>query len=779
MKTKFYSLVTAFTVILLMLNISANAQQPSITLLYPDDANIEWVQGGTYVISWLDNFQGGVDILISADAGATWSSIETDVTGSTYYYNTTGLAFGKKYRIKVQSHISPQIFDKSSHNFKVVEAVGAFITLNQPTGGEVIPAGSTYLISWNDNLTAPVVVELYKNNAPFMTLATTTGTTYAWTIPSGAWDPGKIYRIKISSSVQGSPTSPALSGKFKIVPSAGTFIEVIQPNGGEKWAQNTTHLISWNDDMPEPVNIELWKGNTLVSMIAQNVTGSTYYWAIDNTLAPSNKYRVYVRSTLDNNLFDRSDHKFSITLSEGSFIEVLQPNGGESWAHNTTHVISWNDDLPEPVNVELWKGNTKVADLATDVYGSTYYWTISDTTATGSKYRVYVRSSLDPNMFDRSDGKFKITASAGNYVEVIQPNGGESWALGNTYVVSWIDDMPEPVNVELWKGNTKVADLATDVYGTTYYWTISDTTVTGNNYRIYVRSTVDPGLFDRSDARFTIAASTGTYIEVYQPNGGETWARGTAHLISWIDDFFEPVNIELWKNNTKVSDIATDVYGSTYVWNIPATQATGNKYRVKVVSTKDATLKDFSDAYFSITASAGTYVSVNQPNGGEVWTMGNSYWIAWDDDIPETVNVELWKNNSKVMDVATDVVGSTYIWTIPNTLSASNKYRIKVVSTLDNSLADFSDSYFEIVAPPLLSAFPNPANENVTISMKNMLGKDHYTIQVFDQYNKLLREFTTSSSMLSMSTSDLANGIYFVTVTSDNQRSTTKVIVVH
>jgi len=776
MKTKFYSLVTAF---ILLFFIQVNAQQqPSITLIYPNGPNIEWAKGGTYIISWTDNFQESVDILISNDGGSTWSVIDSLVTGSTYYYNTANLSFGKKYRIKVRNHAFPQYADKSSKNFKVVEQVGAFITMIQPAGGETWSCGQSYLISWTDNLNTPVSVELLKNNTVVALLTTTLGSTYQWTIPTSGLTPGK-YKIRVRSSVAGSPTPPAVSGKFTIKASAGTFIEVLQPNGGENWALNTTHVISWNDDLPEPVNVELWFGNAKVTDLATNVTGSTYYWTIDPTLTPGNKYRIYVRSSYDPNLFDRSNGKFKIKNSQGSFIEVLQPNGGETWALNTSHLISWTDDLPEPVNVELWKGNTKVQDIATNVVGSTYYWTVDATLTPGNHYRVYVRSTVDNNLYDRSDSWFKIKASAGNFVEVIQPNGGESWTRGNTYLVSWNDDLTEPVNVELWYGNSKVSDLATNVTGSTYYWSIDPTLATGNKYRIYVRSTVDANMYDRSDARFTVAASSGTFVEVIQPNGGETWARGTTHLISWNDDVPEPVNIELFKNNTMVLSIASNVTGSTYSWDIPSTVTPGSKYRIKVYSTVDGTLKDFSDTYFTIAASAGTYVTINQPNGGEVWTMGNSYWIVWEDDMPEPVNIELWKKNTKVADIATDVIGSTYTWDIPNTLSPSNKYRVKVVSTLDNSLSDFSDAYFEIESPKLLSAYPNPANQNVMIDMENMKSNGRYTIQLFDQYNKLQKEFTTGSSRFSMPTGDLINGIYYLTVTSDKERATIKLIIVH
>lgn len=782
MKKIFNFFGLGFVTLLLFSTMEVTAQNPSITLLQPTGPGIEWTAGGTYVISWIDNFQHGVDVLVSDNGGSTYSVIASNVTGSTYYWNTTGYALGHRYRIKVRSTITHSVYARSSHNFKLVDQAGGFITLEQPTGNEIWAEGNTYVISWNDNLSAPVTVELLKNNTPFSVLsASTTGSTLNWTIPAGLANNSKIYKIRVSSTVPNASTSPATSGRFKISASAGTFVEVLQPNGGERWARGTTHLVSWNDDIPEPVNVELYKGGTKVADIGTNVTGSTLYWTIDAAQAIGTNYKVYVRSSLDpTHLYDRSNANFRITASGGTFVEVYQPNGGESWARGTTHLISWNDDLSEPVNIELYKGGTKVADVATNVVGSTYWWTIDPTITTANNYWIYVRSTLDPtHLYDRSNSRFHITASAGSFVEVIQPNGGESWARGTSHLISWNDDMSEPVNVELYQGSTKVSDIATNVTGSTYSWTIDPTLATGNNYRIYVRSTLDPThLYDKSDTKFHVTASGGTYVAVYQPNGGETWARGTSHLISWNDDFQETVNIELWKGGSFSSTIASNVSGSTYSWDIPTTTTPGSNYKVKVYSTVDGALKDFSDANFTIAASAGTYVTVNQPNGGEVWATGGSYWIAWNDDLPEAVNIELWKGGSFNSTIASNVTGSTYVWAIPTTQTLGTNYKVKIYSTLDNAIKDFSDANFEIAGPVMLNAYPNPANNQVTLNMENMAGST-FTIQVYNRFNNVMSEYHSNSGSMNISTTNLADGIYFIVVTSDKARATTKIIVQH
>ncbi len=781
MKKLIYTLGTALLLFGLLVHSNAvTAQQPFVTLIQPTGPNIEITAGSTYLISWNDNIVQPVSIYLSTNGGASYSLLASNVIGTTYSWNTTGYATGNQYRIKIMSP-SGTYSDVSSHNFSLTDEINGFITMNQPVGGEEWAEGQTYLISWNDNLTASVKVELYHYSTLVNTIsASATGTTLYWTIPQNLVSTygTNHWKIKVSSTVAGAQTPPASSGWFKIKESTGTYITVLQPAGGEKWALGTTHLISWIDDLPEPVDVILYRGSTTYTL-GTNVTGSTMYWTLSDTLPTLYGYRIKVVSSLDATLYGRSN-KFRITKSEGSFIEVIQPNGGESWALSTTHLISWNDDLTEPVNIVLYRGSD-IDTLAKNVTGTTYYWTLSDTIPPMNGYRIKIISTKDASLYDRSNSRFKITKSAGSFIEVIQPNGSESWAKNTTHLISWNDDLPEPVNLVLYRGSD-IDTLAKDVTGSTYYWTISDTIPAHGGYRIKVISTLDASLYDRSDAGFSITNSAGTYVEVIQPNGGESWARGTSHLISWIDDMPEAANIVLLKGGAVYDTLATNVIGSTWVWDISDTTLVANNYKIRISSTLDPNLKDNSNSNFSITASAGTYIEVIQPNGGEHWYTGSTYWISWIDDVPEPVNVVLLKGNSVHDTIALDVVGSTYVWDIPTTQVVGTNYKVKVYSTLDPGLSDKSNANFSILTPPpLMQVYPNPANNQITLEI-NQNNKGSYTIEMYDRFNnKVINNIVNpdKNNRVTLSTQNLPNGIYFVVMSNSSERITKKVIIQH
>ncbi|RLD88493.1 MAG: hypothetical protein DRJ09_08325, partial [Bacteroidetes bacterium] len=119
-------------------------------------------------------------------------------------------------------------------------------------------------------------------------------------------------------------------------------------------------------------------------------------------------------------------------------------------------------------------------------------------------------------------------------------------------------------------------------------------------------------------------------------------------------------------------------------------------------------------------------------------------------------------------------------WTIPVTQSPNTHYKVEIYSTLDSTnLHDFSNGYFEIVPQTMMSVYPNPANNKVTINMENMQGDNGYILQVFDRFNKPVVELQTSSATTTLSTTGLSDGIYFVVATSDKNRVTQKIIIQH
>jgi FtsP/CotA-like multicopper oxidase with cupredoxin domain len=97
-------------------------------------------------------------------------------------------------------------------------------------------------------------------------------------------------------------------------------------------------------------------------------------------------------------------------------------------------------------------------------------------------------------------------------------------------------------------------------------------------------------------------------ITVTAPNGGETWKRGTKHLITWTytGNPGTSVKIELLRNGvlnrTIVSSMPKGTGGSgSYNWTIPSSISTGAGYAVRITSRTNSAYTDASNTTFTIT----------------------------------------------------------------------------------------------------------------------------------------------------------------------------------
>ncbi|CAN5531571.1 hypothetical protein BH20VER3_BH20VER3_02940 [soil metagenome] len=90
-------------------------------------------------------------------------------------------------------------------------------------------------------------------------------------------------------------------------------------------------------------------------------------------------------------------------------------------------------------------------------------------------------------------------------ITVTSPNGRETWSKGNTYTVTWTDDISGNVMIRLLSGRRVVATIAASTPSDgSFDWTVPTSLADGNKYRVEVSSLDDGNITDQSDRRFTI-----------------------------------------------------------------------------------------------------------------------------------------------------------------------------------------------------------------------------------------------------------------------------------
>jgi hypothetical protein len=586
------------------------------------------------------------------------------------------------------------------------------ITVTDPNGGESWEMGSSHPITWTDNIADNVKIELYKGTSMVNTIASTTASdgSYTWSIPT-TLTAGADYKVRITSTT--STLTDYSNANFTLTEEPPTpYITVTDPNGGESWEMGSSHPITWTDNISDNVKIELYKGTSMVNTIASTTASDgSYTWSIPTTLTAGADYKVRITSTTST-LTDYSNANFTLTEEPPTpYITVTDPNGGESWEMGSSHPITWTDNISDNVKIELYKGTSMVNTIAsTTASDGSYTWSIPTTLTAGADYKVRITSTTS-TLTDYSNANFTLTEEPPTpYITVTSPNGGENWEMGNTYTISWEDNVGD---ITLWYDDgLKSKHLIDTIKGSkdgTYEWTIPTDLTESTLYKMKVESVDDTSIYDWSDDYFTITAATPTpFITVTDPNGGESWEMGSSHPITWTDNIADNVKIELYKGTSMVNTIAsTTASDGSYTWSIPTTLTAGSDYKVRITSTT-STLTDYSNANFTLTEEPPTpYITVTSPNGGETWLTGISESITWNDNISENVKIELYKGGSYYSTVTSSTPSDgTYSWTIP-ALSGTD-YEIRITSINNSSIWDDSNSNFTIrELPEITVTSPN------------------------------------------------------------------------
>lgn len=638
------------------------------------------------------------------------------------------------------------------------------LEITAPNGGEQWQAGTTQDITWvQQNLAGPLSIHLISPNAsqPPVAIAMNVpvqAQVFHWQIPVTIAS-GTYYLIRISLAGNAGTTIFDVSdAPFSILgntpppPPPQQMITVLSPNGGEQWTIGSTHNITWSSQgLDGEVVITLVQDNgTAGYQIATQVPiqSGSYSWTIPDAVQPGYGYRIHVMwlSILTVYFGDLSDAPFSINGSDPpppppQWLNLLSPNGGETWVAGTMHPITWVQALNaiHPLTIELYNGlNSTVPPILIAAgipsFPSQFNWMIPANLMPSDQYYIRISTPLaDGTAFgDFSDAPFSIMSSnppppPQTYINVLNPNGGEIWSVGSTQIITWnSQNLEGEVVISLVQANGVVDhQIATQVpiHSGSYSWTIPNTILPGNGYRVHVMWLSDLTVYfgDVSDAPFSIVGSDPPPHQVFyltSPNGGETWVAGTMHPITWVPGFnaIWPISLMLYNGmdpNSAPIPIAVDIpsFPSVFHWMIPADLMPSNQCFIQISTTlpDGMLLSDFSDGPFSIVAPnpppPNQILQIISPNGGENWMAGTIHPIRWiGHQVQGPFELALMRGDSvqPALVIAPGIPNLGFFrWQIPLGLEPANDYRMRI-RQLNGNLIDLSDAPFTIFAnqPP-------------------------------------------------------------------------------
>jgi hypothetical protein len=684
----------------------------SITVTSPNGGE-NWQLGSTYAITW-SSAKVGKSNSDSKEKRGYYVRIELYKNGS-YYSTITSSTYNdgsytwsipsnyvesSYYKIKIIDTSNSATYDYSNNYFSLSSTSTPSITVTSPNGGENWQLGSNHYITWSSsNAGSYVRIELYKNGSYYTTITSSTSNdgSYAWSIPSN-YSESSYYKIKITDT-SNSSTYDYSNSYFSLSSSSTPSITVNSPNGGENWQLGSTHAITWSSsNAGSYVRIELYKNGSYYSTITSSTNNDgSYSWYLSSIYDESSYYKVKITDTSNSSVYDYSDNYFTLSAQVSS-ITVTSPNGGENWELGSTHYITWSSsNAGSYVKIELYKNGSYYTTITSSTYNDgSRSWTIPSTYDESSYYKIKITDTSNSSVYDYSDNYFTLSAQVSS-ITVTSPNGGENWELGSSHYITWSSsNAGSYVRIELYRVGSYYSTITSSTSNDgSYSWSIPSNYSESSYYKIKITDTSNSSIYDYSNNYFTLS-SQGS-ITVTSPNGGENWELGSSHYITWSSsNAGSYVKIELYKSGSYYSTITSSTYNDgSRSWFIPSNYSESSYYKIKITDTSNSSIYDYSDSYFTLSSQPS--ITVTEPNGGELYYVGDQMVIQWSSQNVSYVRIDFYKNGNYDHTITSSTPSDGYYsMSLPCSYPTSDYYTVKITDTSNSSVYDFSNGYFGI-----------------------------------------------------------------------------------
>jgi hypothetical protein len=185
---------------------------------------------------------------------------------------------------------------------------------------------------------------------------------------------------------------------------------------------------------------------------------------------------------------------------------------------------------------------------------------------------------------------------------------------------------------------------------------------------------------------------------VKSPNGVEVLESGKTYNLIWSAENGAAYYTLWYYDGVSQKLINGNVVGTSYAWQVPVVLTTQTNWYVvvKAYDVSNSFLdQDPSDGVFSVIPS----VTLTAPNGGELFTSGQSTTIRWSPE-PLAAKYSVWYYDGVTWSpVAENVVGTSLNWIVPVVASPQGGCKISVKAYDSNSLwldEDVSNNPFNI-----------------------------------------------------------------------------------
>ncbi len=516
--------------------------------------------------------------------------------------------------------------------YQLSRPVPPSIQVTSPAASSSQEGGSMTSVRWaSTNVAGNVEIQLFLNGNFVSTLANSTSNdgNQSITLPSIAMTTSG-YSIRVVSKNDTSVFGE--SGSFTI--SAAGMITVTAPSSGSILTVGSATAVTWLAlNITGNINLELYKGSSLVSTLASNINNDGVQSVVVPAAADGNDYRIRAVSANNGSVNDFSDF---FTISNPG-ITVVNPSSGASYSSGESVDVQWSSiAISGSVKIELFKGSSLVTSLeASTVDDGTQQVTLPTVASTSNDYTIKVTSLVDPSISD-SSGAFVITSQ--QVFQITNPTGGETISSQGFLNVQWNSTYGGTVSIELHKANAFVSVLTSSTNDDgSHLVQLPTVQSSSSDYSIKLINRNDNSIFDFSNPFTITQAET---INVITPAINDTYFTGNPISVTWNSTVGGNVKIELYENGSLLNTFATSTPNdNSQIYTIPADLAGGNSCQIKISSLTNPNVIGSSDQFQIINPvaqspdidlviqSAGAGVQSNNTytvNGITVMNQGNT-----------------------------------------------------------------------------------------------------------------------------------------------------------
>ena len=176
------------------------------------------------------------------------------------------------------------------------------------------------------------------------------------------------------------------------------------------------------------------------------------------------------------------------------------------------------------------------------------------------------------------------------------------------------------------------------------------------------------------------------------------------------------------------------------------------------------------------------HVTLNYPEGGEMFTPGETVYVVWEEDISHnTLNWDLlfskdggstW--DTLEADIPLEVL--SYQWIVPDTFTMEGQIRIvqdnenqDYTGTSGNFTISNATGINDPFRPIRMNIYPNPFRDYTTIEFSDPMHRN-YSLTLYSSQGKLVRTLENiTGGRVSVERENLTAGLYFIQLRNENE----------